>query len=111
MSGGATAQVGEVKDGRVITFTVHPRDLGLAAHDNDARRGGAKEENAEALRGVLAGQAGPLRDFTLINAAAALIAADLASDFQEGLVLASRSIDSGNATRSLEAFVKVSNEV
>ncbi|MCH7838007.1 MAG: anthranilate phosphoribosyltransferase, partial [Chloroflexi bacterium] len=52
----------------------------------------------------------PLRDFTLINSAAAIVAADLASDFREGLSLATEAIDSGAAREKLEAFVRISNE-
>ncbi|MCH7485202.1 MAG: anthranilate phosphoribosyltransferase, partial [Chloroflexi bacterium] len=88
VSASATTLLYEVKDGRVTRSTLHPDDVGLPAHPQDAAHGGSPEENANALRGVLAGEAGPLRDFTLINSAAALVAADLASDFREGLSLA-----------------------
>ncbi|MCH8901261.1 MAG: anthranilate phosphoribosyltransferase [Chloroflexi bacterium] len=101
----------EVKDGRVTSSTLQPEDVGLPVHLRDAGRGGSPEENAKALRGVLAGEVGPLRDFTLINSAAALVAADLASDFREGLSLATEAIDSGAAREKLEAFVRISNEV
>ena len=111
VSASAITQVYEVKDGRVVASTLHPDDLGLSTHPLDAVRGGSREENAEALRRVLEGEAGPLRDFTLINAAAALVAADLAQDFREGLELGAQAIDSGAASEKLEAFVKVSNEV
>jgi len=60
---------------------------------------------------VLAGESGPLRDITLLNAAAALVAADLASDVRAGLAQATKSIDSGAAREKLEAFVRISNEL
>ena len=107
----ATTQVYEVRDRRVVTSTLHPDDVGLRTQPRDAVRGGSAEENAEALRHVLAGEAGPLRDFTLLNAAAALVAADLAPDFRAGLALAAKAIDSGAAREKLEAFVRVSHEV
>ena len=107
----AATQVYELKDGQVVTSTLHPDDVGLPTHPQDAMRGGSPEENAGALRRVLAGEEGPLRDFTLINAAAALVAADLAPDFRAGLALAKQAIDSGAAREKLEAFVSVSNEV
>ncbi len=106
----ATTLLYEVKDGRVTSSTLHPEEIGLPTHPRDAGRGGSPEENANALRGVLAGEAGPLRDFTLINSAAALVAADLASDFREGLSLATEAIASGAAREKLEAFVRISNE-
>jgi anthranilate phosphoribosyltransferase len=111
VSAGAPTNVCEVKDGTVSTSVLRPSDLGLPAYAPDAVRGGSAEENADALRRVLAGEAGPLRDFTLLNAAAGLVAADLATDFQQGLLLAAQSIDSGAARDKLEAFVRVSNEV
>ena len=107
----AATQVYELKDGQVVTSTLHPDDVGLPTHPQDAMRGGSPEENAGALRRVLAGEEGPLRDFTLINAAAALVAADLAPGFRAGLALAKQAIDSGAAREKLEAFVSVSNEV
>jgi anthranilate phosphoribosyltransferase len=106
----AVTQVYEVKDGRVVATTLHPGDIGLPTHPRDALRGGSPEENAETLVRLLMGQEGPLRDFTLINAAAALVAGDLASDFREGVSLAAEAIDSGAAREKLEAFVKASNE-
>ncbi|MCH7838428.1 MAG: anthranilate phosphoribosyltransferase [Chloroflexi bacterium] len=106
----ATTLLYEVKDGRVTSSTLHPNDIGLPVHLRDAGRGGSPEENAKALRGVLAGEVGPLRDFTLINSAAAIVAADLAPDFREGLSLATEAIDSGAAREKLEAFVRISNE-
>ncbi len=107
----ATTLVYELKDGRVITTTLHPDDVGLPLHPRDAVRGGSPEENADALRRVLAGEQGPLRDFTLINAAVALVAADLALDFREGLTLAAGAIDCGAARQKLETFVETSHEV
>jgi len=101
----------ELKDGRVTESTVRPADLGLAEHPPEALRGGSAAENAAAMRRVLAGEAGPLRDFTLLNAAAALVAADLAPELREGISLAARAIDSGAAREKLDAFVTVSNEV
>ena len=68
-------------------------------------RGGSADENAATLRGVLDGKAGPLRDITLLNAAAALVAADLAADLEDGVARASRAIDSGAAREKLDAFV------
>ncbi len=104
-------QAFEIRDGAVVTRTLSPDDAGLARHSVDAVRGGSPAENAEALRRVLAGQPGPLRDFTLLNAAAALVAGDLASDMKAGVALAQKTIDSGAARERLEAWVRVSNEV
>ena len=106
----AITQVYEVKDGRVIASTLHPNDVGLPTHPREAMQGGSPKENADTLKRILDGEEGPLRDFTLINAAAALVAADLASDVRQGLELATEAIDSGAARKKLEAFVKASKK-
>ncbi len=111
VSASAATQVFEVKHGRVVASELRPADFGLPAHPGDALRGGTADENAGALRRVLAGEQGALRDSTLLNAAAALVAADLAPDVRAGLTLATQSIDSGAAQEKLEAFVRISNEL
>jgi anthranilate phosphoribosyltransferase len=100
-----------VQQGNVKPFTITPEQLGLPVHPLEAVRGGSAEENAAALRRVLDGEPGPCRDFTLINAAAALVAAGLASGLREGVEDAARTIDSGAARERMEAYIKVSNEV
>ncbi len=107
----ATTCVYEVKNGVVANSTIAPADFGLSTRDASSVRGGSPEQNADALRHVLAGEPGPLRDFTLLNAAAALVAADLASDMKAGFALAAKSIDTGAARERLEAWVRVSNEL
>jgi anthranilate phosphoribosyltransferase len=101
----------DLHDGAVMARRIEPGDVGIAVHGVAEVGGGSAEENASALRGVLAGEQGPLRDFTLLNAAAALVAGGLANDFKEGLAAAATSIDSGAAQQRLEAMVRVSNEV
>ena len=97
--------VHELRDGALREYAVSPEDVGLSPAPNEAVRGGSAEENAAALRGVLDGRVGPLRDITLLNAAAALVAADLASDLKDGVARAARAIDSGAAGEKLDAFV------
>jgi anthranilate phosphoribosyltransferase len=58
---------------------------------------------------VLAGEKGPLRDIVALNAAAALVAADMTPDLKAGVRLAEEAIDSGAARSRLEAFVRVTN--
>ena len=111
VSAAAPTCVYELRDGRVTVSRIDPGALGLPLHAPDALRGGSAGENAAALRRVLAGEPGPLRDFTLLNAAAALVAGDLAPDVKEGLALAAQAIDSGAAQERLDALVRVSNEV
>jgi anthranilate phosphoribosyltransferase len=103
--------VAELLDGVVRTYTVTPEDAGLRRHDIASLIGDTPEHNAAELRGVLEGQPGPLRDFALINAAAALIAWGSAANLRAGVDLATKSIDSGAAKAKLEAFITATNEV
>ncbi|GAC1539717.1 MAG: anthranilate phosphoribosyltransferase [Herpetosiphon sp.] len=88
---------------------VTPNELGLALSERPALMGGSVEENARIIRRVLSGEDhGPRRDVVLLNAAAALVAADRAGDLREGLSQAAAALDSGHALGKLEALVRVS---
>jgi len=67
--------------------------------------GGAPAENAQALRDLLAGAAGPYRDIVLINAAAAFLVADKVETLREGVELAASVIDDGRAAQALERLI------
>jgi anthranilate phosphoribosyltransferase len=111
VSPGGPTTVYEVCDGRVTESTLSPAALGFAVHPLRSVRGGSPEQNAVLLREVLDGKEGPLRDFVLLNAAAALVAGSIAGTMEEAVAVAGKAIDSGAARERLEAFVKVSNEV
>jgi anthranilate phosphoribosyltransferase len=104
----APSVVSELRNGKLRRYTVEPEALGLAQAPLAALRGGSAEENAAALRRVLEGAPGPLRDVVLLNAAAALVAGDRVGDLREGLELARASVDSGAALAKLEGLIKVS---
>ena len=95
-------------NGEVSTFIVDPEMLGFAPATLGDCVGGDPEFNAAAARRVLAGELGAHRDIVLLNAAAGLVVADAASDIEQGIVLAARSIDSGAAAATLQRFVDVS---
>ncbi len=101
------SHVHEVKDGAIHEYFVSPEELGLATAPLEAVKGGTPEENASKLRSVLAGERGPLRDIVALNAAAALVAADIAPDLKAGVQLAAETIDSGAAKARLETFLRV----
>ncbi len=97
-------QIAELRDGRVSETVLDPSSLGIAAPPPEAIAGGTPQQNAEVTLAVLRGEAGPARDLVALNAAAALVAAELAGDLADGLALAARSIDSGAAYEKLEAL-------
>jgi anthranilate phosphoribosyltransferase len=86
-------------------------ELGLEAAPKQAVLGGGVDENVATARAILAGQErGPKRDIVLLNAAAALVAADRAADLREGLALAGESLASGKARERLERMVSASQQ-
>ncbi|WP_287152636.1 anthranilate phosphoribosyltransferase [Candidatus Solincola tengchongensis] len=100
-----------VEDGGVRETRIKPDELGLAPADPMTLRGGSAEDNACIIRDeVLSGKPGPRRDISVLNAAAALYAAGMAADLQEGISLAQESVDSGRALRKLEEMVDFSRE-
>jgi anthranilate phosphoribosyltransferase len=80
---------------------VTPEIAGLPRATLDQFTGGDVEENAAHLYDVITGIAGARRDIVLLNAAAALVAAALASDLKEGVTLAAEAVDSGQAAATL----------
>lgn len=103
-------RVSHLKDGRVETYDLDARDLGLRPASLSDLRGGLPEENARMLRALLAGEdRSPRRDVVLLNAAAALAVegGDLATALRE----AEESLESGAALHRLEALIAFSHEV
>ena len=91
-------------------YEVDPAGLGLGRAGVVELRGGGPAENAAMARRLLAGEPGARRDAVLLNGAAALQAAGLAGDFREGIELAARAIDSGDAGGVLDRWVSASQE-
>jgi anthranilate phosphoribosyltransferase len=103
--------VAALENGKIRTFEVTPEDAGLSRSKPDVLRGGDAEQNAKALLDVLKGKPGPLRDVSILNAAAAFIVAGKAKDLKQGATLAAKSIDSGEAEGRLDRLIAVSNAV
>lgn len=94
--------------GAAIRETVEPADLGVAAANVDALRGGDAAANARLLLAILGGeQLGAPRDIVLVNAAAALVVAGLTEDWSEAMARAVESIDSGSAATVLQRMRRV----
>lgn len=107
----APSRIAEVKDGGIRTYTIAPEDAGLARASRDELAGGAVAENAARLRGILEGSNGGARRVVLLNAAAALVAGDAARDLREGVELATRAIDRGEARSRLDGLVELSQSL
>lgn len=94
----------EAKNGHMISYILHPENLGLKTYPVSEVIGGNAQQNAEILLGVLTGEPGARRDIVLINTAAALYAANHAPTLKEGLRMAQKAIDSGGALRKLYEY-------
>jgi anthranilate phosphoribosyltransferase len=99
-------RIAEVRDGNVRTYEVSPEEFGIRRGSLDEIAGGDAAENAAIIREILGGKKSARRDVVLLNAAAALVAADQADRLSEALPLAVKSIDSGAATSKLNALVR-----
>jgi anthranilate phosphoribosyltransferase len=97
--------VAEIKGGGVERFTVTPEDFGVSRAPIDSVRGGTALENAATIRDILVDRGGPPRDIVIANAAAALVAGNVATNFLEGTRLASAALTSGAAKEKLAALV------
>jgi anthranilate phosphoribosyltransferase len=101
--------VAEWRDGGVRLFNITPEAVGLPRATLEDLRGGAPTDNARALKGLLQGERTPYRDIVLLNAAAAFLVAERVETLQEGVALASQSIDSGRALQALDRLVAITN--
>jgi anthranilate phosphoribosyltransferase len=102
------SHVAVLEDGRVSTMTVAPQDVGLEHAMLAALRGGIPDDNADAIRKLLGGARGAFRDIVLLNAAAALVVADVARDLKDGIAQAANAIDTRAAANVLARLEAVS---
>lgn len=110
MSLAGPTRVVEVLDGGRREETVDPAELGLARASLEEVRGADPATNAGIVREVLGGAKGPRRDIVLLNTAAALMAAGIASGWPDGVARAADAIDSGRANEVLERWVRASQK-
>ncbi len=105
------SQVGELKAGEVREYTVHPSDFGLPVYDMRSLTVAGKDESVACIRRALANEDGPVRDIVLLNAGAALYAADVSASVREGVRLAREAVASGRAAAKLDQFVATTLEL
>lgn len=104
--------VWEVSDNGVSpAYEVSPQYFGFKEAKLTEIRGGTPKDNAQILRSILDGERGAKRDVAVMNAAAALVAGNRASDLNEGARLAEEAIDSGRALEKLDALVRLSQSL
>ncbi|WP_428311133.1 anthranilate phosphoribosyltransferase [Hydrocarboniphaga sp.] len=108
---GAATKVGELRDGLVREYEIHPEDFGIAMSATRNLRVDNAEESKTRLLEALGDQPGPARDIVALNAGAALYAAGVARDIADGLARARAAIRSGAARAKLDDYVRVSRRL
>ena len=101
-------RVAEVTSDGIRFFELAASDFGLSEGDPDALKGGDVGKNVEILRSILDGSYGTARETVLMNAAAALVVANRADGWRDGVGLAATAIDGGAAREALLNLVSVS---
>lgn len=104
-------KVCELKNNDIKSYSLNPQDFGFKLAPLSEIIGGTTHENAKIILNLLNGIKGPKRDIVLLNAAAALLTTGIVKNYEEGLGLASQSIDSGKALGKLEEMKKFTKEI
>jgi anthranilate phosphoribosyltransferase len=104
---GAATMVGELKDGQVSEYEIHPEDFGLQMSSNRSLRVSNAQESKEMVFSALGNAAGTAREIVVLNAGTALYVANVASSIPQGIELAREAIASGAARAKLDEFVRV----
>ncbi|MDP2370412.1 anthranilate phosphoribosyltransferase [Rhodoferax sp.] len=108
---GAATMVGELKDGEITEYEIHPEDFGMVMASNRALKVQTPEDSKAMLLGVLDDEPGAPRDIVILNAGVALYAANVAPSMAQGLELARTALASGAARRKLAQLVELSRQL
>ena len=108
---GAATLVGELKNGVISEYEIHPEDFGMVMASNRALKVETPEDSRAMLLGVLNNQPGAPKDIVILNAGVALYAANVAGTMGEGIALARQAIESGAAKAKLDALIKLSGKL
>ncbi len=111
LSLGAGTLVGELRDGVVREYELHPEDFGIAmAHSRNLKVADAQELKTLLMR-ALDNQDGLPREIVAYNAGAALYAAGVAEDIADGIARARKAIASGDARAKLDHYITLTQEL
>lgn len=97
--------IGELKNGLVSEYEIHPRDFGLSTAPTSGFQVANAEESKQIVLRVLGGEAGPASDIVCLNAGATIYVADLAPDIATGIAMAKAAIANGTARSTLDQFI------
>ena len=108
---GAATMVGELRNGEITEYEIHPEDFGMVMASNRALKVDTAQESRAMLLGVLDNQLGAPRDIVILNAGAALYAANVTDSIDAGIAKARIAIESGAAKVKLEQLIAVSRDL
>ena len=108
---GAATLVGELKNGKIIEYQIHPEDFGFAMSSNRALRVETPEQSRAMLQGVLDNQEGPARDIVVFNSAVALYAANVVESIEAGLAPATAALANGAAKAKLQQLIARTQQI
>jgi anthranilate phosphoribosyltransferase len=108
---GASTMVGELKNGEISEYEIHPEDFGLPMASNRTLKVETPEQSQQMLTSVLDNQPGPARDIVIFNTGAALYASNISDTIAAGIDKARAAIESGAAKSKLAELVKLSRSL
>lgn len=103
--------VSEIRDGKVIDYTINPEEFGISLATHEDLKGGSAKENAEVIVNILKGHKGYKRDIVVLNSAAALYVGNACESIKDGISLAEELIDSGKAYEKMNELIEYSRAV
>jgi len=107
---GSDTHIAELKNNQITSYTIKPEDFALERAEVGQLAVSNAEESLSIIKGIFAGQIGPARDIVVMNAGAAIYAADLAQSLAQGMSMAQQLIDSGAAQQKLDALIQTSQQ-
>jgi anthranilate phosphoribosyltransferase len=108
---GAATLVGELKNGEITEYEIHPEDFSMVMASNRALRVETAEQSKAMLLAVLDNQGGAAKDIVILNAGVALYAANVTDSMQAGIHLAREAIESGAAKAKLTQLISLSQQL
>jgi anthranilate phosphoribosyltransferase len=108
---GATTLVGELKNGKISEYELHPEDFGVAMSSLRALKVSTPQESKSMLMSVLNNEDGPPKDIVCLNAGVALYAANVVDSVEAGLTLARKTIASGAAKERLNQMIELTQSL
>lgn len=102
---GSETHVAELKNNEIHSYTIKPEDFGMQRSDVDGLSVKNANDSLDIIKSIFNGEAGPARNIVVLNAGAAIYAADIADSLKDGVEQAAAAIDSGAASQKLNALI------